>query len=112
MSEMSDPGLEVLWKKALDDWDDDAAHVAFIEYCRVHDRLPEAAARYRGMAGDRERGPSAEKRLKALLALAMAQLETMRSPQAEARSRGRALAMIVLFLAGTLGLLAYLAIRA
>lgn len=107
--DVSDPALEALWKKVLDDWDNEAAHGAFLEYCQSSGRLVEAAVRYRGMAGDHERGPSAEKHLKSVLALAMAQLETLRSPRPERRSRAGSIALILLFIGGTLGILAYLA---
>jgi hypothetical protein len=103
-----DPVLEALWKKTLENWDDDAAHRAFIDYCQEQDRLVEAAVRYRGMKGDHERGPSAEKRLGGITVLAMTKLEVLRSPDRRARNRSAAYALIVLFVAATIGLLAYL----
>jgi hypothetical protein len=59
---MSDPVLDTLWKKVLADFDDGAAHAAFIEHCRATNQLLEAAVRYRGMAGDHARGPQARDR--------------------------------------------------
>lgn len=76
---MIDSTLEARWKAVLDDWHDDAAHGAFLEYCQKSDQLLEAAVRYRGMAGDRNRGPSADKRLAAISLLAMSRLEAARS---------------------------------
>jgi len=102
---MSDPIFEALWKKVLDDFDDDAAHVAFIEHCRVTGTLLEAAVRYRGMAGDHARGPQAEKRLGSIAALAVAGLETARTPERHGAALAVRLALIVLFLAGTAALL-------
>lgn len=107
--DVTDPTLEALWKKVLDDWDNQALHGTFLEYCQSNGRLVEAAVRYRGMSGDRERGESAEKHLKSVLALAMAQLETLRSPRPESQSRAGSIALILLFVGGTLGILAYLA---
>jgi hypothetical protein len=103
-----DPAIEALWKNVLDHWDEDKAHMAFLEHCREQGKLAEAAARYRGMAGDRDRGPEAEKRLKGVLALALAALETSRTPDTVVTRRAGSLVMIVLFVAATIGLLVYL----
>ncbi len=74
-----DPGLESLWKHTLDHWDDEKAHAAFLQHCQTANQLAEAAVRYRGMTGDRTRAEVAEKKLKSVAVLAMAQLETQRS---------------------------------
>ncbi len=103
-----DPALEALWKNALDNWDNDAAHHAFLDFCQSHDALDEAAVRYRGMAGDRDRGPGAEKRLTAVLILAMSKLEVTRSEPKAASSALTKLVLIVFFLLGSLLVLAYL----
>ena len=103
-----DPVLEALWKKVLENWNDDAAHRAFIDYCQTQDRLVEAAVRYRGMKGDHERGASAEKRLGAITVLAMTKLEALRSPDRRGRNRSLAYVLIAVFIAATIGLLAYL----
>ena len=105
---MNDAGLEVLWKHVTSHWDDEAAHRAFLEHCRVNDRLVEAAVRYRGMKGDHVRGALAEKKLAAIAALALTRLETERSPSPAKRSNGFAYLLIAIFVAGTAGLLAYL----
>lgn len=105
---MSD-ALEILWKHVLDHWDDEKAHRAFLEHCREHDRLPEAAVRYRGMKGDHARGAVAERKLVAITALALARLESARSPDRRRQGRWVGYLLIAFFLAGTVGLLAYLA---
>src|SRR6478736_4731678 len=74
-----DPSLEVLWRHALDHWSEDKAHAAFLQHCDETNQLPEAAARYRGMAADHTRAEVAEKKLRAVAALAMAKLETQRT---------------------------------
>jgi len=79
---MADAAFEALWKNVLDRWDEERAHGAFLEHCQVSDQLAEAAARYRGMKGDRERGAIAEKRL--------AGLRSLRSPSSKPREVGRA----------------------
>jgi hypothetical protein len=102
-----DPNLEVLWKNVLDDWQDDQRHGAFLEYCESTDQLLEAAVRYKGMAGDRDRGPSAQKRLQGVTLLAMAKLEALRTEQGETRRYAGRLLLIFLFLAASLLLLFY-----
>jgi hypothetical protein len=107
VTELTDPAIEALWKNALDHWDEDKAHTAFLEGCRERGKLAEAAARYRGMSGDHERGAEAEKRLKAVLAIAMATMEIARSPDPAVRRRASALAVLVVLVAATLGLMVY-----
>ncbi len=65
-----DEQREFLWKRVTEDWQDDAAHGAFLEHCQRTRALSEAATRYRGMTGDRERGPEAQKRLQTVVFLA------------------------------------------
>lgn len=103
-----DPALEALWKHTLDHWDNDSAHHAFLDHCERTQALDEAAVRYKGMQGDHERGPGAEKRLKAVLLLAMSKLEVRRSEPKAAVSTLMKLALILFFLVGSLVVLAYL----
>lgn len=102
---MSDLELEALWKKVVDDWDSDAAHGAFVEHCQLTDQLLEAAVRYRGMSGDRDRGPSAKKRLEGISLLALAKLEAARTTMPEARKNAGRILLILFFVAGTMALL-------
>lgn len=108
LRELPDPALEVLWKHVLDHWEDDAAHAAFLERCQATDRLVEAAVRYRGMTGDRDRSETAQKRLNGVALLAMAKLETVRTPAPKARAIWTSVLLIALFLAGSFWLLMYL----
>lgn len=105
---VTDPALEALWKHVLDNWGNDAAHHAFLDFCQSHEALDEAAVRYRGMKGDRDRGPGAEKRLTAVLMLAMSKLEVSRSEPKAASSALIKLVLIVFFLCGSLLVLVYL----
>ena len=102
---MTDPVLEALWKKALDHFDDESAHAAFIDHCQATRQLLEAAVRYRGMAGDHARGKIAERRLAAISALALADLETARTPERRGVALVVRLVLIVLFLGGSVALL-------
>ena len=103
-----DPALDALWKNVLDHWDNDAAHHAFLEFCRSQEALDEAAVRYRGMKGDRDRGPGADKRLTAVLMLAMSKLEISRSEPKAASSPLLKLVLILFFLVGSFVVLMYL----
>ena len=105
---MADSALETLWKHALDHWDNEAAHRAFLEYCQKHGQLVEAAVRYRGMKGDPAKSALAEKKLTAITALALARLESARSPDRKKQGRRLGIVLILLFMAGTVGLMAYL----
>lgn len=103
---LSDSALEALWKRCVEDWSDDAAHGAFIEHCHATEQLLEAAVRYRGMAGDHARGPSASKRLEAIAFLALANLETARTPRPRSARLGAQIALIVIFVGATILLVA------
>ena len=102
---MHDPILEALWKRVLDDFENGAAHAAFIEHCQTTNQLLEAAVRYRGMAGDHARGAHAGRKLASIAALAMASLETTRMPERQSMTLAVRLALIALFVAGTAALL-------
>jgi hypothetical protein len=108
---MADVALEALWKNVTDRWETDAAHAAFLDHCQRTGQLAEAAARYRGMTGDRVRGPSAEKRLQGVATLAILALEAERTTPRESSRRGSQLALVVVFLAATLALSLYLTLR-
>lgn len=101
---MTDPALEALWKRVLDDWEDERAHGAFIEYCQNNDELLEGAVRYRGMSGDHVRGESAEKRLKAIALLAIAGLESQRTPETPGVSDATRIVLVIFFIAATVAL--------
>ena len=104
---MGDAGFEALWKNVLDRWDDERTHAAFLEFCRTTDQLAEAAARYRGMKGDRERSEVAEKRLTGIAIVALAKLEATRSPARRPRNVPN-LVLAAAFGLAAVGLLAYL----
>jgi hypothetical protein len=107
---MNDSALEALWKNVLDHWDEDRAHGAFLELCQKTGKLAEAAARYRGMVGDRERGESARKRLQGVAVLAIATLEASRTPERSEKRQTGALVLVVFFVAASGAVLAYLSV--
>ena len=105
---MADAAFEALWKNVLDHWQDERAHGAFLELCQATDQLAEAAARYRGMKGDRDRSAMAEKRLAGIAIVALAKLHATRSPApAPGRRIGNWL-LAACFALAAAGLLAYL----
>jgi hypothetical protein len=76
---MGDATLEALWKNVTDHWEDDAAHAVFLKHCQATEQLAEAAARYAGMRGDRDRSEVAKKRLEAVSVLATSSLIASRT---------------------------------
>ncbi|MEB2313172.1 MAG: hypothetical protein OZ921_08935 [Sorangiineae bacterium] len=104
---MADEALEALWKHVLDHWDQGQAHAAFLEHCQRAGALPEAATRYRGMTGDRDRAEEAGRRLGAITALAILQLEASRSAPSPAPKRTTSVVLLVFFILATFGLLLY-----
>jgi hypothetical protein len=76
---MVDSTLEALWKNVLDHWDEDAPHAVFLQHCQATEQLAEAAARYTGMRGDRDRSEVAKKRLEAVTVLATSSLIASRA---------------------------------
>ena len=105
---MGDAAFEALWKRVLDHWDEDRAHGAFLEHCQLSDQLAEAAARYRGMKGDRDRSAVAEKRLAGIAIVALAKLETTRSPPRVSTRGTGSLILAASFGLAAAALLAYL----
>lgn len=73
---MSDPLFEALWQKLEQNWDDSAAHERFLDHCLQARQLPNAAARYRTVAG-RDTSPQ----LQRIAALALSQLAASRTPR-------------------------------
>ena len=78
-------GVEELWANVLAHWNDERAHTAFLEHCRVTRQLDVAARRYRHEAqpgGPYRADPShveiARKKLQGVTALAVLELEGSR----------------------------------
>ncbi len=94
---MTDPLLEALWKKVIDDWDNDAAHGQFLRHCQSTEQLAEAALRYAGMRGDRDRGPAAKKRLDAVSVLATSSLFAVQSQRSPGLPRWFAVTALLIF---------------
>ncbi len=78
--EPSTDALDALWGAIRSAWSEEKRHQAFLAYCQEHDRLAEAALRYRSVgtdpgATDEERR-LAEQKLKSITVLALAKLSS------------------------------------
>ena len=75
-----DDPLELLWRRALEEWDDDKRHAALLELALSAERLPDLAGKYRSLEKDPERGARAKKRLDAIVMAATQMLLAMKTP--------------------------------
>ncbi len=83
-----DGRLDEAWQRALERWEDDAAHERFVALADLLDRLGEAGRRYRAMReADPSRRADVERRIQLVLARAMARVEVDRARPTSARSR-------------------------
>jgi hypothetical protein len=94
---MVDATLEALWKNVLDHWDEDAPHAVFLQHCQATEQLAEAAARYAGMRGDRDRSEVAKKRLEAVTVLATSAMIASRSSPRRGLPSWMVVAVLMLF---------------
>lgn len=109
---MSEDPLETAWAKVEQQWDDDAAHKAFVGLCLSLDRLAEAGRRYRQVRDDDpERRDEASRRIDALLALALQTMELTKTEAPDAASTRRKITwvafgiMLTLIAVAVMGLL-------
>ena len=95
--DLLDPAFETLWTHVLAHWEDDKAHVAFLEHCHAHDQLLAAAKRYRGLSQSATHQQQAARRLNAIAVMALANMErSRRGPMDAKRQAGRLVALIFL----------------
>ena len=100
--------FEALWAHVLDHWEDDKAHLAFLEHCQAHDELLPAAKRYRELSHSAPHQAQATRRLSAISVLALASMERRRSGPGDAkRQAGRLVALIFLVAMATSLLIFY-----
>lgn len=76
---MTSEAFDTLWLEVLAAWADPQRHDAFLVCARAAGRLADAAARYRALRDDPERGAEARRRLGAIALLAASSLEAHRS---------------------------------
>jgi phage terminase large subunit-like protein len=80
-TDLAGDALDLLWKRALDAWDDPKPHAALLELALQTERLPDLAGRYRALLDDAEKGAMAKKRIDAILAAATQMLMSMKTPK-------------------------------
>jgi len=76
-----DPVLEELWKRVLENWDDDRRHAALLEHAARTQTLPELAGRYRMLGSDPARADVAQKKIAAIMMAATEMLMSMKTPR-------------------------------
>ena len=81
--EVADPVLEALWERVLAAWDDEKPHVAARDHAARTGFLPEIAGRYRKLAEDPEKAPTAKKQLDAIVQTATQAMLSMKMPRPE-----------------------------
>jgi hypothetical protein len=91
--------LDALWARVLASWDDDRTHGAFLEHAVRTERLAEAAACYRPLRDDPEKGERARKRLEAIATTAMHLLLATKTAAPRRPRRGLTLAAFVVCVA-------------
>jgi hypothetical protein len=79
--EARDPLLETLWKRVLEDWDNDKAHAALLDHAVRSHALPEIAGRYRAFSNDPAKGEVAQKKTNAILVAATDMLMSLKTPR-------------------------------
>ncbi|MEZ4407454.1 MAG: hypothetical protein R3A52_13410 [Polyangiales bacterium] len=92
--EASEDPLDLAWRSLLTAWDDDARHKSFVALAQSLGRLPDAAARYRGVRDDKALGANAQRGIDQILKVAML---TLTPPPREARPPKGAWAAAVAF---------------
>lgn len=76
-----DPVLEELWKRVLENWDDERRHAALLEHAARTQALAEIAGRYRLVVGDPARADVAQKKITAIMTAATEMLMSMKTPR-------------------------------
>ncbi len=83
-----DDPVELAWQEVERDWGSPEAHQRFLALCSALNSLPTASRLYREVRDrDPNRKAEAERRLSAILAQAMSQLDLSRSPRPTRKSR-------------------------
>ena len=73
-------GLDTLWRRTLEAWEDDGAHAALLEVALRTQTLPDVAGRYRALLDDAEKGPRAKKQIDAIVLAATSLLFSKKTP--------------------------------
>ena len=102
MSELTrTDGLDKLWEHARTHWHSETVHSALLEFATDPGLLSDLAGRYRSAHADPELREVADRQLKKVAALAMAQLSVAERKQAAPRPRRWLYLVSLLFALGT-----------
>jgi hypothetical protein len=104
--ETGDLVFDTLWKRAIEEWDDDKRHAAVLDYALRSERLPDLAGRYRALKDDAQKGERATKKLDALVVAATQMMMAMKTPPRQKPPAFLTFTALLLFLA-LMGLLYY-----
>jgi hypothetical protein len=78
--EASPDPFETAWREVEANWDDDKAHRRFIAFCAAQGALEQAGRRYREVReGDAARSAEARRRIDAVLAAAMQNMQALKT---------------------------------
>jgi len=105
--EPQDVIFETLWGRVLEAWDDDKPHAALLEYALKHERLPDAAGRYRALKDDPAKGERAKKKLDGIVVAATQMMLAMKSPPARMKVPWQITLTAFLMMAFILVMIAY-----
>lgn len=72
--------FEALWRKALEQWDEDAPHRAVLEHALKSEKLPDLAGRYRALKDDPVKGERAQKKIDGIVTAAMQIMMSTKTP--------------------------------
>jgi hypothetical protein len=73
--------LEALWKRVIEDWEDEKTHAALLQHAVRVGALPEIAGRYRTVASDPTKAEVAQKKINGIMAAATEMLMSMKTPR-------------------------------
>lgn len=72
--------FDALWKRVVENWDDDKPHQAILKFAIDGDRMPDLAGRYRKLRDDPERAARAQKKIDGIVIAATQMLMSMKTP--------------------------------
>ena len=79
----ADVGVDALWERVLEAWDDDKPHQAALTYALQTEKLPDLAGRYRKLLDDPEKGARAKKKIDGIVVAATQLLLATKTPPRE-----------------------------
>ena len=80
--DLGDPDVlfDALWKRVIEQWDDDKPHQAILKFSIDNQRLPDLAGRYRKLKDDPAKEARAQKKIDGIVVAATQMLMGMKTP--------------------------------